>query len=102
MKPLKHFFSGDASLQRVRTTIVGAAIVLMIVVTAISEIRYSSRQLQVSALAGRQVSMEKLADVFLGMDTIAMENHFRRLWTYNGMIFLGALLVFGALKDAKK
>jgi hypothetical protein len=56
----------------------------------------------VRELAGKQVSMEKLADVFLGIDQIALENHYRRVWTYNGIIFLGAMLLIGALKENGK
>ena len=100
---LKHLFAQDmSSSQRMRLLISAIAIAGMAFLSIAGDISYSSRPLQVRELAGRQVSMEKLADIFLGMDQIALENHYRRIWTYNGIIFLSALLLITSLKDAGK
>lgn len=99
----KHLFGSDTSVSlRLRLLISAVAIAGMAVLSIASEVSYSSRPLQVRELAGRQVSMEKLADIFLGMDQIALENHYRRIWTFNGIIFLGALLLVVSLKDGGK
>lgn len=90
------------ALDRVRILIALCGIIAMVLLTVISHFSYSTRPLQVRELAGREVSMEKLADVFLGMDQMSMENHYRTMWTYNGIIFLGALLLLRALKDTSK
>ena len=89
-------------LDRTRILIALCGIIAMVLLTVISNVTYTNRPLQVRELAGREVSMEKLADVFLGMDQMSMENHYRSLWTYNAVIFLSALLLLRSLKDSAK
>ena len=88
--------------QRLSFLVTGLAILCMIAVTVIWDMTFNNQPLQVRELAGRNVSMDKLADVFLGMDQIAAQNHYHRLWTYNGIIFLSAILLIRCLKDAGK
>ena len=99
----KHVFGNDIHIsQRLRLAVTGIAILGMIGVTLMESASYNNRPPQVGALSGKNVSMDKLADVFMGMDEIALERHFHRIWTYNGIIFLGALLLVTSLKDAGK
>lgn len=99
----KHFLGAETSQrQRLRIFIAFLAFAAMIAITVTFQLSYDSRPLQVRELAGREVSMEKLADIFLGMDQMALENHYRTIWTYNGIVFLGALLLLKSLKDATK
>lgn len=98
----KRFLGNETGTQRLRLLISGAALGVMALISIVADVSYSNRPLQVGELAGRQVSMDKLADVFLGMDQITLENHYRRIWTYNGIIFLGTVLLLLSLKDAGK
>lgn len=100
---IKRLFGYDLhTLDRVRILISVCGILIMVALTVVTDVNYTSKPLQVRELAGREVSMEKLADVFLGMDQMSMENHYRRVWTYNAVIFLSALLLLRSLKDAGK
>jgi hypothetical protein len=56
----------------------------------------------VRELAGRDVSMEKLADIFLGMDQMSMYSHYMSIWLVNLVIFLGAVLLLTAIRESPK
>lgn len=100
---IKRLFGNDLhSMDRARILISVCGIVLMVALTVVMDLSFGTKPLQVRELAGRQVSMEKLADIFLGMDQMSMANHYQRLWTYNGVIFLSALLLLRSLKEAGK
>jgi hypothetical protein len=99
----KDLLSSDiAPLARARLLVALAAFALMAGITIASQIQFSAKPLQVRELAGKQVSMEKFADIFLGMDQMVMHSHYQLLWVSNAVIFMGALLLLCALKDGSR
>ncbi len=99
----KHLFGSDAHpIARLKMFIAFAAFALMIGVTLFSELQFASKPLQVRELAGRDVSMEKLADIFLGMDQMSMHSHYMSIWLVNVVIFLGTILLLIAIRESPK
>lgn len=99
---LQAFLSGATLSQRVCLLVSILAVVLIIGFTGVQELRYSSRPLQIRELAGREVSTDKMADVFIRMDELALRQHYLFVWTLNGVIFLSAILLFKALGASSK
>lgn len=99
----KNLFGSDVHpVTRLKIFIAFAAFALMIGVTLVSELQFANKPLQVRELAGRDVSMEKLADVFLGMDQMSMYGHYMSIWLTNLVIFLGAILLLVATRESPK
>ena len=99
----KHLFGSDVHpVARLKLWVSFLAFVLMIVVTLASEMQFAAKPLQVRELAGRDVSMEKLADIFLGMDQMSMHSHYMSIWLANFVIFLGAILLLVAIRESPK
>lgn len=78
------------------------AIVFMIGFTVVQHLKYVNQPLQIQGLAGREVSTEKIADVFLRMDELALRQHYLYVWTFNGIIFLSTLLLLCGRSAPKK
>jgi hypothetical protein len=100
---LRSVLGADTSpLQRLRLLLSVAAIILMVGITVLLQVQFTNRPLQVRELAGKQVSIEKMSDVFISMDLRALQRHFLTTWTWNGVVFLGAWLLLSAVRDTKK
>lgn len=102
MSRLQTFLSSAPLSQRVCLLVSLLAVVLLIGFTGVQEMRYSSRPLQIAQLAGREVGTEKMADIFIRMDELALRQHYLFVWTLNGVIFLSVLLLLKALGVATK
>ncbi len=90
MNRLQTFLSGTPLTQRLCIL----AVLLMLGFTVVQEITFSNRPLQIRELSGREVGTDKMVEVFLRMDELALRQHYLFVWTVNGVIFLSALLAF--------
>jgi hypothetical protein len=103
MRALSYIFGNDIHpTVRTRVLIAFSAFVLMIGVALVSELQFASKPLQVRELAGRDVSMEKLADIFLGMDQMSLYGHYMSIALTVIVIFLGAILLLTAIRESPK
>ncbi len=101
MNTLQTFFSNiTAGSHRFCLFVSAVAVVLMIGFTSLQEFMFSKRPLQIKELAGREVSTDKMVEVFLRMDELALRQHYLLVWTVNGVIFLSSLLVLRTLGGA--
>lgn len=102
MNRLQTFLSSASLSQRMCLLISILSIVLMIGFTGFQEIKYTNRPPQIAQLAGREVSTEQMADVFIRMDELMLRQHYLFVWTLNGVIFLSAILLLKVLGSSKK
>ncbi len=103
MRAFSFIFGNDMNpTTRIRVLISFSAFVLMIGATLVSELQFMNKPLQVRELAGRDVSMEKLADIFLGMDQMSMLGHYMSIWLSVLVIFLGAVLLLMTIRESPK
>lgn len=100
MNRLQTFFSNTALLFQ-KFFLLGA-VVLIIAFTGLQQIKYGNRPLQIQELAGREMSTDKMADVFIRMDELALRQHYLFVWTFNGIIFLSTFLLLKALGAAPR
>ena len=99
----RHLFGNDVHpVARLKLWVAFLACFLMVGITLAGEIQFAAKPLQVRELAGRNVSMEKLADIFLGMDQMSMHSHYMSIWLANFVIFLGAILLLLAVRENPK
>jgi|GEM_PF-2348061 len=102
MRGLWKYLSGAAVNQRYAPIIAVCSVVLIAVLTLVGQLQIHSRPMQVRELAGRNVSMDKLADVFIAIDQITIARHFASMFIVNVTVFLSALLLIVAIGSSSQ
>ena len=74
------------------------AVVLMVFTTIVLQRDFANREIHIVKMAGREANNETMAQVYLSLDNMQIDYHFKRLWTYNGIIFLSGMLLIPAMK----